>query len=875
MVCSKLDSASEVRNMEGQQDSDKNGAMEMNVRELEILTLEGKMLKVNVEKNTTVRAVKIDCELLCGVPSDLQILQCSQGRELDNDATFGDLELPHGCPLRLTVPQWWLKFVCTCFKGHTLQVRKRIFVKMNQMSREERTFTAAFIAAIKGNHSLLFAAFAGRKVNVNSRAELSGRTLLHAAISGGSTSCVANILMNGGSVLLETPDNAGETPVQMALKLHGIEGEIVNFLNIYLELHQREKKNSSYWDDLEQNNINNRDVDISVNQTEYSEKNGFECGKAEHGFEYSVDRNPEANLDEHSVALKRCAETEPINNSIFVNDTNVNDYEALSSDKRALIPASVSAETGTFNRLRQETRQTPDTENRANHEEIAEMAERSAEMFNNEELFTQKAKIPIVMTKQVNLGDQTDGDDVTNLSMVSATSGESDIGNSPKLPRRAHMRKQAFLEQRRKRSTTERPNIRQLIIPDKSCYDETSNDDSNEEESNDRRGTSLTANDVLRVWQRQDTTTDGSGKSNCEGNVTSSPKPLRRAHLRKQTFLEQHRKRSATERPCLGQLATVCSIGSGGGTTSEVCDNLEREEGGCLDACQDQEVTNVSMTSYGDDCNASHSPKLQRRAHQRKQAFLEQRRRMSTTERSNIDQPIILDTKGRYVADNEDAAKYTNERDRTSVQTSDVSYNLQGLCSNMDGVPDKKELSIKLSSSEGSDRPKQLSPLPPASKNHNHLPVRRFRRRYLQSSPTSEAKQLVEDVSSQGSWSSVSGDDSEDSSREQNVFEETVARVSDPLNIRRRRLPLVPLPDKKLKLPVIRIEGSGDSETHSHQMSSSDQMTRVRNSSVEDPTSPTYDVPHRSALPISRPRSGSTCSEDSLSSGETPLVRSR
>ena len=155
MVCSKEDSWNQTKMECGDKNSEAN-------RSIDILTPEGKTLTLSLGENTDIRKIKNECELLCGVPSDLQLIQL-QGRDLSNDSTLSSLDISDGCTLRVTIPQWWQKFVSTCYKGDTQQVKKRIYVKMSQVSREERSFTAAFIAAVQGNHNLMFAAFVGKR----------------------------------------------------------------------------------------------------------------------------------------------------------------------------------------------------------------------------------------------------------------------------------------------------------------------------------------------------------------------------------------------------------------------------------------------------------------------------------------------------------------------------------------------------------------------------------------------------------------------------------------------------------------------------------------------------------------------------------------
>ena len=99
MVCSKEDSWNQTKMECGDKNSEAN-------RSIDILTPEGKTLTLSLGENTDIRKIKNECELQCGVPSDLQLIQL-QGRDLSNDSTLSSLDISDGCTLRVTVPQWW------------------------------------------------------------------------------------------------------------------------------------------------------------------------------------------------------------------------------------------------------------------------------------------------------------------------------------------------------------------------------------------------------------------------------------------------------------------------------------------------------------------------------------------------------------------------------------------------------------------------------------------------------------------------------------------------------------------------------------------------------------------------------------------------
>jgi len=813
---------------------------------------------------------------------------------------------------------------------------------MSQISREERSFTAAFMAAVKGNHSLMFAAFAGRKINLHSKTKLSGRNLLHAAVSGGSTSCVANILMNGGNALLEAPDNTGETPVKMAKKLYGEDGDMVKFLNVYLELHRREIKHSGfsnrYWDNLEKNN-NSSDV-ISVDN---EDNNGDE--NRSQSDEKLITELGDLNLDQDDLSRTNFTETEFFtseSNKSFpsVSKVNIENYDAKTGYNSSVVTSNGSSKPDghlennvnpvNLSCSEQSYGQTSDTGyfssgNQSNGKDVTEM-------FWNEDLFTQ-TNVPSTesqITKQeLNLDEQTGADDdeegATNLTILSAVSSAVESSRWIKPRRRAQLR---FLEQKRKRSTTERPNSEQLMmmgsdsVPSESRENGQNEEHTNEggdkrqtTESREKENPAITADDVIKVWQGQDnvpTVTISTNRDSSADNCHSS-KPLRRAQLRKKSIVEQRRKRSMVERPKVEELDTGERKSEG-----RTSDNLERNpeettsgvfeqtaegnkgeklkrtaedttsgilqhnlKNSTTDLERDNDTnskleqrtegfkTNESLEDEspvsakyvlrlwqnqahdaemaalsGDESETGRrSPKLQRRAFMRKQVFMEQRRKKSATERPNIIKLIrrseVEDENA--IQDANENASENNRKDKPSVAGNDVSslpVSQENAPSYIPAVTAGDESSMKVQFWDDKETSEPVSHLPPKSQTTERIPLRRAQR-------CSSTGPLLDSPEKKGarptSWSSVSGDESEASDQEKKVVAETVTSIGRLTKAqRRRRLPL--LPDKGIKLPVIKVEDSGNS----------------RGSAANK-------APHP---PLGRTRSGSTCSEDSVSSVE-------
>ena len=930
MVCSKEDSWNQTKMECGDKNSEAN-------RSIDILTPEGKTLTLSLGENTDIRKIKNECELQCGVPSDLQLIQL-QGRDLSNDSTLSSLDISDGCTLRVTVPQWWQKFVSTCYKGDTQQVKKRIYVKMSQVSREERSFTAAFIAAVQGNHNLMFAAFVGRKINLHSKTKLSGRNLLHAAVSGGSTSCVANVLMNGGNALLEAADNTGETPVKMAQKLYGEEGSMVKFLNVYLELHRREANHSGlanrYWDNLEEN--------IEFTRTDKEESSDHvDLSKSRENL---ITNLQELNIHHDEAARKYYSENEFLVNNSNQEHSSVGRVNSENNDanvgEKLLVVTSCEAEgkqedigdspiglsfrgqgsamntdTGYYSSCNQSVRKDV------------------TKLLLNEDLFVQSnaATTQSERTKQqLNLGEQTETHAITNdgnnqsISLVD-TSGDRDSDTSrwSKPRRRAQQRKLVFLEQRRRRSTTERPNLDELaklrsdsIMKEaqeseqtESCDDEKQITASREKESD-----TSTCGAVISMRQGEETGSAVSSSIHDQSDASHSSKPLRRAQLRKMSIIEQRRKRSKVERPNIAELETATQNNEGCGnkeenyennsnrtperkTSDSSGNNLERNAvedmssgmqepsvTGCdtrvnferneedhrsvnfqkhtegpkqsaelfedespaakyvLKIWQEQAHEADKAGLSGEESDTGRSPKLLRRAFRRKQAYMEQRRRKSATERPNL-----IKLMSRNIDDDEDETKDVTDmesEENGENKPSGAENNFYALLMNQGDITSDipvdysgERFSMKEQSSVDDSIKGPSSQVPRTS---DRIPIRTAQR-------CSNNGPLLEDRARK-SISSVSGEESSGSDQEK-VVKETVAPIDNLTKTgRRRRLPLPP--EKRIKLPVIKIEASETSQV---------------NVSMK--------APHP---PLGRSRSGSMCSEDSVSSvPELPSERRR
>lgn len=138
----------------------------------------GETLTLETKGSSSVRDLKIIVEVNSGVPSDLftlvhkradenNVTKLSDETKMADINTFIDLEATSGSvTFELSIILWWERFVHRCMQLDNRQILKRICIKMNQISSEDRAFVAAFIAAQKGDGQL-FQTLLGGDVKVD------------------------------------------------------------------------------------------------------------------------------------------------------------------------------------------------------------------------------------------------------------------------------------------------------------------------------------------------------------------------------------------------------------------------------------------------------------------------------------------------------------------------------------------------------------------------------------------------------------------------------------------------------------------------------------------------------------------------------------
>ena len=267
----------------------------------------GETASFQAKRSSSVRDLKMIVEVNSGVPSDLFTLVNTQGDNntiaLEDDTNMAHMttraNVDGSMTFELSIPPWWQRFVDRCMKRDNRQIIKRIAIKMNQISSEERAFVAAFIAAQKGDGQLFRSLMNGDvKIDVLQTVQCSGRTLLHAAVAGGNFSCAAAIFMNDGSSLLTKADHHGVTPVDMATNSN--QPGLVQLLAKYVEL--------KAWESLQD------EADVGKS----SEEKGLQDSSA-NGENY---QGGEGELVEGSEKDEEVSQNESKDNSAVVHDSD-------------------------------------------------------------------------------------------------------------------------------------------------------------------------------------------------------------------------------------------------------------------------------------------------------------------------------------------------------------------------------------------------------------------------------------------------------------------------------------------------------------------------------------------------------------------------
>ena len=200
---------------------------------------------------STVRDLKVTCELQFGIPCNLQQLCALEnpGQELNDWSplketiqTIGDVVIV------VQVPVWWNKFICVSLNNEIENVCIRAKLPMQQISKEERLFVGFFIACCRGHEKLLERLKTLDIQFDHHGATEANRNLFHAAAASGNVNCVefvAKHLIKPSKEILTMLDTNRETPIDIARRLNHHEAERLLYKYMYNEKGERHERNST------------------------------------------------------------------------------------------------------------------------------------------------------------------------------------------------------------------------------------------------------------------------------------------------------------------------------------------------------------------------------------------------------------------------------------------------------------------------------------------------------------------------------------------------------------------------------------------------------------------------------------------------------
>lgn len=208
---------------------------------------------VGDQLNTTVRDLKVTCELQFGIPCNLQQVSALEnpGQELNDWSTLKELtsvQTSGDVVIVVQVPVWWNKFICVSLNNEIENVCIRAKLPMQQITKEERLFVGFFIACCRGHEKLLERL---KTLNIqfdHHAATEAGRNLFHAAAASGEVNCVefvAKHLIKPSKEILTMLDTNRETPIDIARRLNHHDAERLLYKYMYREKGERQERNST------------------------------------------------------------------------------------------------------------------------------------------------------------------------------------------------------------------------------------------------------------------------------------------------------------------------------------------------------------------------------------------------------------------------------------------------------------------------------------------------------------------------------------------------------------------------------------------------------------------------------------------------------
>ena len=224
-----------------------SNSLEAKQKEVTIGLPTGKFETIVVNDQCTSRELKVMCELRFGIPCKLQKFGTGESSSKLQDwcSIVRTLELQSEKTITLEVPVWWNKLLCATLNSEPDNVSRRVQLPMQQITKERRCFVALFMACCLGEENLISQLLSlDIKVASNESTE-AGRTLLHAAASGGNVKCV-ELLMKSWKYFSEdlfvALDLNQETPLDIAQRLRRRNMEELLYRYTYHNKGEREER---------------------------------------------------------------------------------------------------------------------------------------------------------------------------------------------------------------------------------------------------------------------------------------------------------------------------------------------------------------------------------------------------------------------------------------------------------------------------------------------------------------------------------------------------------------------------------------------------------------------------------------------------------
>lgn len=172
--------------------------------------------KQNITNSISVHHLKTIIERLYGIPCELQILE-NDGNTLQDGCSLEAERVNDNSEIIVNVDFWWVKIVSLSLQGNSQTLGRRVSVPMQQIAEGNRIFVSLFISAARGYvNSVKKMLETFKDFVLSTCTKITGKTVLHAAISSGSLKCVEEIKKYAGMQfenLLYQKDKSGTSPL--------------------------------------------------------------------------------------------------------------------------------------------------------------------------------------------------------------------------------------------------------------------------------------------------------------------------------------------------------------------------------------------------------------------------------------------------------------------------------------------------------------------------------------------------------------------------------------------------------------------------------------------------------------------------------------